>query len=316
MPVSPIPEGYHSVTPYLILKDAAAAIEFYKKALGAVELFRMEAPGGKIGHAEIKIGDSHVMLSDAVPEMNCVAPQADAGTSFSLMIYVQDVDAVLVLNRWGPDHFAPAMQAVDLGLPLFVDKPLCDDPQEAVTLVRAAAAAGVPLTSASAVRYDRAIRQLLERLPDLGRTRSIMFTLPQNWQLYGVHAVDVMHAVFGVGAEDVTSVRGELGDVVTIRWPHGQVGIANQAREAWMGMLCVALGEKGWTHADMPGDDTIDGFPRMYLESIKQFLAMLETGERPISDAEMVDVIRVVAAAERSATSDSRRVPLSEMPAL
>ncbi|MDE2902329.1 MAG: Gfo/Idh/MocA family oxidoreductase [Chloroflexota bacterium] len=229
---------------------------------------------------------------------------------------LQGVDAVLVLNRWGPDHFAPAMQAVDRGLPLFVDKPLCDDPQEAVTLVRAAAAAGVPLTSASAVRYDRAFRQMLERLPDLGRTRSIMFTLPQNWQLYGVHAVDVMHAVFGVGAEDVTSVRGELGDVVTIRWPHGQVGIANQAREAWMGMLCVALGEKGWTHADMPGDDTIDGFPRMYLESIKQFLAMLETGERPISDAEMVDVIRVVAAAERSATSDSRRVPLNEMPSL
>lgn len=229
---------------------------------------------------------------------------------------MQDVDAVLVLNRWGPDHFAPAMQAVERGLPLFVDKPLCDDPQEAVTLVRAAAAAGVPLTSASAVRYDRAIRQLLERLPDLGRTRSIMFTLPQNWQLYGVHAVDVMHAVFGVGAEDVTSIRGELGDVVTIRWPDGQVGIANQAREAWMGMLCVALGEKGWAHADMPGDDTIDGFPRMYLESIKQFLAMLESGEQPISDAEMVDVIRVVAAAERSATSESRRVPLSEMPAL
>ena len=229
---------------------------------------------------------------------------------------MQDVDAVLVLNRWGPDHFAPAMQAVDRGLPLFVDKPMCDDPQEAVTLVRAAAAAGVPLTSASAVRYDRAIRQLLERLPDLGRTRSIMFTLPQNWQLYGVHAVDVMHAVFGVGAEDVTSIRGELGDVVTIRWPDGRVGIANQAREAWMGMLCVALGEKGWTHADMPGDDTIDGFPRMYLESIKQFLAMLETGEPPISNEEMVDVIRVVAAAERSATSDSRRVPVAEMPAL
>lgn len=229
---------------------------------------------------------------------------------------MQGVDAVLVLNRWGPDHFAPAMQAVERGLPLFVDKPLCDDPQEAVTLVRAAAAAGVPLLSASAVRYDRAFRQLLERLPDLGRTRSIMFTLPQNWQLYGVHAVDVMHAVFGVGAQDVTSIRGELGDVVTIRWPDGQVGIANQAREAWMGMLCVALGEKGWTHADMHGDDTIDGFPRMYLEVIRQFLAMLKTGEQPINNQEMVDVIRVVAAAERSATSDSRRVPLNEMPAL
>ena len=58
MPVSPIPEGYHSVTPYLVMKNAAAAIEFYKKAFGAVELLRMAAPGGKIGHAEIKIGDS------------------------------------------------------------------------------------------------------------------------------------------------------------------------------------------------------------------------------------------------------------------
>ena len=229
---------------------------------------------------------------------------------------MQGVDAVFVLNRWGPDHFAPAMQAVERGLPLFVDKPLCDDPREAVTLVRAAAKAGVPLMSASAVRYDSAFRQLLERLRSLGRTRSIMFTLPQNWQLYGVHAVDVMHAVFGVGAVDVTSIRNESGDVVTIRWPDGRVGIANQVRDAWMGMLCVAIGENGWTHADMHEDDTIDGFRRMYLETIKQFLAMLDSGEPPISDEEMVDVIRVVAAAERSATLQARCVPLSEMPAL
>ncbi len=66
MAVKPIPEGYHSVTPYLILDDAARALEFYKKALGAVELLRMPAPGGKIGHAEIKIGDSPVMLADEI----------------------------------------------------------------------------------------------------------------------------------------------------------------------------------------------------------------------------------------------------------
>ena len=94
MPVSPIPEGYHSVTPYLILKNAAAAIEFYKKAFGAVELFRMEAPGGKIGHAEVKIGDSPVMLADEYPDMGYKGPESLGGTSVNLMVYVDDVDKI------------------------------------------------------------------------------------------------------------------------------------------------------------------------------------------------------------------------------
>jgi PhnB protein len=72
--VKPIPEGYHSVTPYLCIKGAAAAIEFYKKAFGAKELLRMPAPGDKIGHAEIQIGDSHVMLADEFPEMGFLSP--------------------------------------------------------------------------------------------------------------------------------------------------------------------------------------------------------------------------------------------------
>src|SRR5947209_10590875 len=72
----PIPDGYHSVTPYLVVKGAAAAIDFYKKAFGATELVRMPMPGGKIGHAEIKIGNSPVMLADESPEMGAVAPQA------------------------------------------------------------------------------------------------------------------------------------------------------------------------------------------------------------------------------------------------
>lgn len=94
MPVSLIPEGYHSVTPYLILKNAAAAIEFYKRAFGAVELFRMEAPGGKIGHAEIKIGDSHVMLADEYPDMGYKGPESLGRTAVSLMVYVDDVDKI------------------------------------------------------------------------------------------------------------------------------------------------------------------------------------------------------------------------------
>ena len=94
MPVSPIPEGYHSVTPYLVMKNAATAIEFYKKAFGAVELLRMAAPGGKIGHAEIKIGDSPVMLADEYPDMGFKGPESLGGTPVSLMIYVDDVDKI------------------------------------------------------------------------------------------------------------------------------------------------------------------------------------------------------------------------------
>ena len=90
----PIPEGYHTATPYLIIGGAAAAIEFYKKAFGATELFRFPAPGGKIGHAEIKIGDSPIMLADEYPEMGYKGPQSLGGSPVSLMIYVEDVDTI------------------------------------------------------------------------------------------------------------------------------------------------------------------------------------------------------------------------------
>src|SRR5260370_19321215 len=94
MAVKPIPEGYHSVTPYLIINGAADAIEFYKKAFGATELFRFPAPDGKIGHAEIKIGDSPIMLADDFAEMGYKGPQTLGGSPVSLRIYLDDVDAV------------------------------------------------------------------------------------------------------------------------------------------------------------------------------------------------------------------------------
>ena len=89
-----IPEGYHTVTPYLYVRDAARAIEFYKKAFGATELSRFDAPGGKIAHAEIKIGDSLIMLADEFPDMDARSPQTIGGTPVGLLLYVEDVDAV------------------------------------------------------------------------------------------------------------------------------------------------------------------------------------------------------------------------------
>jgi PhnB protein len=92
--VKPIPEGYHTATPYLIVKDASRAIDFYKKAFGATELARMPGPGGKIGHAEIKIGNSPIMLADEVPGMGFRSPESLGGSPISILLYVEDVDAV------------------------------------------------------------------------------------------------------------------------------------------------------------------------------------------------------------------------------
>jgi PhnB protein len=91
--VKPIPEGYHAITPYLICDGAAAAIAFYEKVFGAKSLYPpIPAPGGKIGHAEVRIGDSVVMLADEHPEMGYRGPRAHGGTPVSLMVYVADVD--------------------------------------------------------------------------------------------------------------------------------------------------------------------------------------------------------------------------------
>jgi PhnB protein len=95
MATKSIPEGYHSVTPYLIIKGAAGAIDFYKRVFGATEVMRMPDPsGGRIGHAEIKIGDSHIMLADEYPEMGHRSPQTLGGAGVSLMIYLDGVDEV------------------------------------------------------------------------------------------------------------------------------------------------------------------------------------------------------------------------------
>ena len=92
MAVNPIPEGYHSITPYLIVKGAARAIEFYKQAFGASEIMRFPGPNNTIMHAEIKVGDSIIMLADEQVSGEYRSPQAIGGSPVSLMIYVKDVD--------------------------------------------------------------------------------------------------------------------------------------------------------------------------------------------------------------------------------
>jgi PhnB protein len=90
--VKPVPEGYHTATPYLIFQDAAPAIDFYKKAFAATEIMRMNGPDGKVSHAEIKIGDSVIMLGSA-PGNDLATPQKLNGSSVSIFLYLPDVDS-------------------------------------------------------------------------------------------------------------------------------------------------------------------------------------------------------------------------------
>jgi PhnB protein len=94
MSVNPIPDGYHTVIPYLVVDGAAKALEFYTQAFGAKELMRMPGPDGKIGHAEIMIGDSHIMLADEHPEQGHRGPKSYGGSPVGIMLYVEDVDTM------------------------------------------------------------------------------------------------------------------------------------------------------------------------------------------------------------------------------
>jgi len=93
--IKPVPDGYPSLTPYLIVRDGAAAIAFYEKALGARLRLKLDAPGGRIGHAELEIGDSVVMLADEHPEIGARGPQAFGGSPVGLQLYIEEVDAVV-----------------------------------------------------------------------------------------------------------------------------------------------------------------------------------------------------------------------------
>jgi PhnB protein len=93
MTAKPIPDGYHSITPYLMIKGASEAIEFYKRAFGATEIFRLSHPNGQIGHAEIRIGDSSIMLADSCEQSEFHPPESLGGSSVALHVYVEDVDA-------------------------------------------------------------------------------------------------------------------------------------------------------------------------------------------------------------------------------
>ena len=114
--VKPIPEGFHNVTPYLFIRGAGGAIDFYKKVFGAKEIVRMAGPIGQVMHAEIKIGDSIVMLADENPKTGAMSPQTAGGISVSLHVYLENVDDVV--QKAVDRHTAPISAMVSTAAPM------------------------------------------------------------------------------------------------------------------------------------------------------------------------------------------------------
>lgn len=112
MTIKPIPEGYHTATPYMVVRDAANALEFYKKAFAATETFRLNAPDGKIAHAEFKIGDSPFMLADENPQCTDASPEKLGGSPVKLHLYVNDVDTTYAdaIKAGAKSNMSPANQ--------------------------------------------------------------------------------------------------------------------------------------------------------------------------------------------------------------
>ncbi|MBM4436623.1 MAG: Gfo/Idh/MocA family oxidoreductase, partial [Actinobacteria bacterium] len=198
---------------------------------------------------------------------------------------MEGVDAVLVVNRNGADHYAPAMRAIERRLPVFVDKPLTEDLDETIAVVRAARAAGVPLLSASALRYDTAIRGLARQLGELGGPRGVTVAIHNDWALYGVHPVDLIVSILGTGATDVYSARDAFTDLVTIHWAGGRFGTIVQARQAFEAYYVTGYARGGIVATHASTEKLRNTYHAFYVETIRVFHGMLQTGRWPI-DAE------------------------------
>ena len=110
--VSPIPKGFHTITPHLVCRNAAGAMEFYKKAFGAKELSRMPMPGGGLAHAEMQIGDSRIMLADEMPQMDATSPETIGGSAVHIFLYIRNVDALF--NQAVKAGAKPTMPPMDM----------------------------------------------------------------------------------------------------------------------------------------------------------------------------------------------------------
>ena len=230
---------------------------------------------------------------------------------------VEDVDLVMVVNRYGDDHPPPARLAIEAGVPTFVDKPFANDMEDIQMLVALAAARDVPLMSCSAVRYAVEVMALQERLAGFGALSCAVvsgaaagdFPNPRAKHpfFYGIHPVELLHTLLGSGAVAVTTRRTERCDVGQVQYEDGRQGIVNLLHATPSLYHGAVFGADDW------GEANVLDFNQFYVETLARVIQMAVSGMPPIPIAWSVEVMAIMAALVQSAEEGGRTVLLSEI---
>jgi len=211
----------------------------------------------------------------------------------------QDVDGVLIADDLTSRHYRFADPLWDAGLPIFIDKPLAGSIEEAEGVVAKAEAHGVPIFSASGLQYTREIEEARPEIEKLGKILVALAASPNELVFYGIHGLAMLWSVFGPGIQSVQNIgEGDI-DIVKYRWRDGHVGIQFGLETGRPGWRVTLFGEKGKL------DITVADADYFYWNVNRRFLEMVKTGEQPLSNEQMLEIIRALCLAKQSKAQGS-----------
>jgi len=216
------------------------------------------------------------------------------------------VDGALILGRDGSLHCAQALPFLQAGKPCFVDKPFAHSVEDAGLMIEAARASGARIMSASAVRYAVELEEHEREIEALGRLQHLSLLGPGELFFYGIHLADLLMRLMGPGVEAVADLREEGFDLISASYGDGRSAALQLLRGPSVGFAARLVGPHGTLGLQITD-------PRYYPRTLQASLGMLETGEEPVPEAEMLGAVRLLVAAERSAKQGGRPVRLAEV---
>jgi predicted dehydrogenase len=215
-------------------------------------------------------------------------------------------DGVMICDDVTMTHQKRARPFLEAGMPTFIDKPLSPDPAEAAEIIALARAAGAPMMSCSALRYARELLEAKERVAALGKIRCATGTAPNELVFYGIHALELVHSVFGPGVEWVQNIGEDDFALVRCAYPDGaSIMLQVLGPRGWPGMHGCFYGEHGGVHVQ------VEDAAAFYGNMIRVFARMVETRELPIPLDTTLEIIRILAAGKRSQQQRGRRIAVN-----